>query len=380
MRPAVGPTQGARVVSNWGRGELPFDAGGDTGAIDFHRTLPGYQPTPLIDARPIAEALNLGRVWVKDESARLGMGSFKILGASWASYRAVCEWLERDPEPLLAFEELRDELSGRPRLCLVAATDGNHGHAVARVARLLGADAHILVPADMVRSRRIAIASEGACVTVVQGSYDDAVEHSSALADDRHLVVSDTSWPGYERIPGWVVDGYQTIGSEVDVQLVALGADAPDVVVAQIGVGAFAAAMIRYAKRLPGARTIGVEPTGADCVTRSIEAGRLIEVPGPHTSIMAGLNCGRASQIAWPVISAGLDSLVVIEDGSVREAMRLLARAGIVSGESGAAGLGGLMWARDRLDLRVDETVLLVCTEGATDPESYERIVGRAPA
>lgn len=214
----------------------------------------------------------------------------------------------------------------------------------------------------------------------MHGSYDDAVEHSAALADDRHLVVSDTSWPGYERIPGWVVDGYQTIGAEVDAQLASRGADAPDVVVAQIGVGAFAAAMIRYAKHVHRALTIGVEPTTADCVTQSIEAGRLVDVPGPHTSIMAGLNCGRGSQIAWPVISAGLDSLVVIEDDSAREAMRLLARAGIVSGESGAAGLGGLMWARDRLDLPTSASILLVSTEGATDPEAYERIVGRAPA
>jgi diaminopropionate ammonia-lyase len=349
----------------------------DARVLAFHRTLPGYAPTPLVEAPLIAETLGVARVWVKDESARLGMPSFKILGASWATFRAVCSLLGRVSDPGLA--ELRDALLAHGPLTLVAATDGNHGRAVARMARLLGVGAEILVPGDMVPARRQAIAGEGARVTVVQGTYDDAIARSAELADAEHLVISDTSWPGYEDIPGWVIDGYATIGAELEVQLASRDAPPPDVVAVQVGVGAFAAAMVRYAAQHPGARVIGVEPSGADCVTASIEAGRLVEVPGPHVSIMAGLNCGNASLIAWPDISRGLDTLVAIDDEPAREAMRLLAAAGVVSGESGAAGLAGLLWGRASLGLPADATILLVSTEGATDPEAYQRIVGRLP-
>lgn len=368
-----------RVVANRLAGPLPSEPLGDPGPLAFHRALPGYRPTPLIDAAAVAETLGVGRVWVKDESSRLGMPSFKILGASWATYLAVCERLALNPEPTVPLSELRAVLAAQPPLHLVAATDGNHGRAVARMARLLGIGAKILVPDDMVAARREAIASEGAEVSVVRGTYDEAITRSAELADDARLVISDTSWPGYEDIPGWVIDGYGTIGAEIDEQLAESGSARPDVVVVQIGVGAFAAAVIRWAKRRPGTQVVGVEPARADCVTASVEAGELVEVPGPHVSIMSGLNCGKPSRIAWPVISRGIDVLVTIEDEPVREAMRILAEAGLVSGESGAAGLGGLLWARKTLALPPDATVLLVSTEGATDPLAYQRIVGRVP-
>lgn len=368
-----------RVVANPLAAQLP-PAPAEAGCpLAFHRTLPGYAPTPVVEAPAVAAALGVGCVWVKDESSRLGMPSFKILGASWATYRAICRRLGRDPEPAIPLGELRDQLAAYGPLHLVAATDGNHGRAVARMARLLGVSAEILVPDDMVSARRDAIASEGAHVTVVPGSYDNAVARSAELADEAHLVISDTSWPGYEDVPGWVIDGYATIGLEVDAQLAERDAAPPNIVVAQIGVGAFAAAMVRYAKQHPATRVVGVEPANADCVTASVEAGELVEVPGPHVSIMAGLNCGNASLIAWPVISRGIDVLVTIDDEPAREAMRLLADAGVVSGESGAAGLGGLLWARETLSLPADATVLLVSTEGATDPQAYEQIVGRVP-
>jgi diaminopropionate ammonia-lyase len=368
-----------RVVRNPLAGSVPVSPEEDARPLAFHRTLQGYAPTPLVDAPTIAEALGVGRVWVKDESSRLGMPSFKILGASWATYRAACDLLGRDPEPVAALSELRDALSARGPLRLVAATDGNHGRAVARMARLLGLGADVLVPDDMVPARREAIVAEGARVTVVHGTYDDAIARSAELADDTHLVISDTSWPGYHDVPGWVIDGYATIGAELDGQIAARGETAADVLAVQIGVGAFAAAMVRYAARNPRTRVIGVEPVRADCVTASVEAGRLVEVPGPHVSIMAGLNCGNASPVAWPIVSRGIDTLVAIEDEPAREAVRLLSAAGVTAGESGAAGLAGLLWARDALQIPEGATVLLVSTEGATDTEAHGRIVGRPP-
>lgn len=367
----------ARLVHNPVATASGAPAAPDPAPRRFHASLPDYAPTPLVDAPSIAEALGVARVWVKDESSRLGMPSFKILGASWATFRALCDRLGVAPDAVDGVEDLRTRLTGSG-LELVAATDGNHGRAVARMAALLGLTAHILVPEDMVVARIASIEGEGARVTVVAGSYDDAVAASAAEADDRRLVISDTSWPGYEDVPSWVIDGYATIGLEVDEELARQGASRPDVVAAQIGVGAFASAVVRHF-RPQGSRIVGVEPTRADCAIASVEAGAIAVVPGPHDSIMAGLNCGSPSLIAWPTMLDGIDTFVAVDDDRAREAMRLLAAAGVVSGESGAAGLAGLLGHREALALAPDATVLLISTEGATDPAGYREIVGVDP-
>src|SRR5262249_32919441 len=151
-------------------------------------------------------------------------------------------------------------------------------------------------------------------------TYDEAVEASSRLADEAHLVISDTAWQGYERVPGWVIDGYATIFQEIDAQLGTLGAGQPDLGAAQMGGGALAAAGVRHYRGQGSlTRLVGVEPMRAACVLRSVEAGRLVDLPGPHDSIMAGLNCGRASPVAWPLVSAGISLYVAIPDGRAEE-------------------------------------------------------------
>src|SRR5918997_1568268 len=209
--------------------------------LAFHRRLPGYGPTPLVELPGIARRLGVGRVWLKDESARLGLPPFKILGASWAVYRRLAELLGREPA-WGTLEELRAELAPLGRLTLAAASDGNHGRAVARMAALLDYRAHILVPAGIAQARIDAIAGEGATVTVVEGSYDDAVEQAAAMADERTLVISDTSWPGYEQVPRWVVEGYSTLFNEADDQVAEQGVAPFTHAVVQVGVGALAAA------------------------------------------------------------------------------------------------------------------------------------------
>src|SRR3712207_3750343 len=137
------------------------------------------------------------------------------------------------------------------------------------MAALLDFQAHILVPAGIAQARIDAIGGERPTVTVVEGSYDDAVEQAAALADERTLVISDTSWPGYEQVPRWVIDGYSTILWEVDDEQARRGEPGPDLVAVQIGVGAFAAAVTRHYRR-PGVesspRLVGVEPTSAACL------------------------------------------------------------------------------------------------------------------
>jgi diaminopropionate ammonia-lyase len=368
----------------------------DRAPLAFHRRLPGYEETPLVDAPGIAEALGVRKVWVKDESARLGLPAFKILGASWAVYKALEERL-----PGGAFgdwetvEELKEKLEPLRPLDLVAATDGNHGRALARVAGLLGLGARIFVPEEMVGARREAIAGEGAEVVVVKGTYDEAVERSYEEAGEHSLVVSDMSWPGYERIPAWVIEGYSSMLWEIDDELERRGEAGPDLVVVQVGVGAFAAAVTRHFRvpqRSRHPKLLGVEPAGAACLLESVAAGRIVSVPGPHDSIMAGLNCGRPSLVAWPTVSRGIDVLVAVDDEPAQEAMSLTAASGIVSGETGAAGLGGLLEllrrggespdqeekARRALGVGAESRVLLFNCEGATDPDRYRELVGGA--
>jgi diaminopropionate ammonia-lyase len=375
--------------------ELP-----DRSPLRFHRRLPGYKETPLVDVPELADGLGVGKVLVKDESSRLGLPAFKALGASWAVYRALEERL-----PCGTFgdwetcEDLRERLESLRPLNLVAATDGNHGRALAWVARLLGLGARIFVPEDMVIARREAIAGEGAELIVVEGTYDDAVERSAAEEGERGLVISDMAWPGYERIPSWVIDGYSTMLWEIDDDLERRNEAGPDLVVVQIGVGAFAAAVARHFRGPQGSRhpmLLGVEPANAACMLRSVEEGHIVSVPGPHDSIMSGLNCGRPSIVAWPTVSSGIDVLLAVDDEPAREAMLLMAASGIVSGETGAAGLGGLLEllrvgspgqqekqreeARRALGVNRESRVLLFNSEGATDPDAYRKLMGGVPA
>ena len=371
------PVQGtSRVLRNRYVDRAAVSAAG-AAAPSFHPSMPAFAATPLRAAPRTAARLGVRSVHIKDESDRLGMPSFKILGASWATCRTVLAHLgvEAGDEPTLATVRESIEASGAP-LTLVAATDGNHGRGVARMAALLGVPATILVPAGTAQSRIDAIVGEGAEVRVVDGGYDHAIAASAALADSGHVVISDTSWEGYRDTPGWVIDGYSTLLGEVVHEIEAGRAPEPSVVVAQMGVGAFGAAVARAFASRPARLLVGVEPTSADCVTTSAEAGEILTIPGPQESIMAGLNCGTPSVVAWDDVLHGYDVLTTITDLAAEEAMRLLHEDGIAAGESGAAGLAGLLAHGPELGLGADDDVLLFLTEGPTDPVGYERIVG----
>lgn len=344
------------------------------GPLRLHSSMEGYAPSPLRTAPHSAERLGVGTVLVKDESSRLALPSFKILGASWAVCRALAA---RAGEQVDDFAALVRVAEGLRPLTLSAATDGNHGRAVARMARLLGLRARIYVPRNTVAARIKGITAEGASVTVIDGGYGDAVRRSAEDAGERCLVISDTSWPGYEDIPRWVVEGYETIFAEIEAALARDGLARPDVVAIPIGVGALAAAAVRHFWTAPGSRPVlvGVEPTSAACVLASVAAGELVSLSEPQDSIMAGLNCETPSIIAWPLVSAGIDVYTAIEDARVPDAMRLLAQDGVEAGETGAAGLAGMLQLAENARLDATTCVLLLATEGATDPDAYHRIV-----
>lgn len=346
--------------------------------LDFHRRLPGYEPTPLLDVPRLADQLRVANLWVKSETTRFDLPSFKMLGASWATYRALCERTVAEPAGWATVEELARLLRPLRPFTLAAATDGNHGRAVARMARWFGFSARIFVPEGTATARVEAIRQEGAEVRVVEGDYDAAVARSAEEAGERCLVVSDTSWPGYDRVPMFVIEGYSTMYWEIDDSLGSAGLGAPDVVVVPMGVGALAAATVNHwSRHQPQPLIVGVEPADAACVMASALAGGLTTVPGPHRSMMAGLNCGTPSPVAWPLVSSGVSTLVAIGDGWAEDAVRELAASGIEAGETGAAALAGLAALQESdHPLAPDATVLVLCTEGATDPLSRWRILG----
>ena len=385
-----------RTIPNTNHSERWFDqaterqldsATPDREPLAVHRRLPEYTPSPLVDLTGIANSLGLERLWLKDESSRMGLPAFKILGASWATVQALdallVERTGRPSEDWSTLGDLAGQLAPLRPLTLACATDGNHGRAVARMARWLGLSAHILVPADMAPPRVEAIRAEGARVSTVDGTYDDAVDAAAHLSAPGCLVVSDTAWPGYEEVPTWVIAGYSTIFWEVDDALAVAGEPGPDFVLVQIGVGALAAAVVRHYRRAgvdPAPRIVGVEPTRAACVMVSMEAGERVALAGPHDSIMSGLNCGVPSAVAWPLISRGIDTFLTVDDERARRAMRALAAEGVVTGECGAAGLAGLAALLEGAGATPHPTrALILSTEGATDPDAYRRIIAGGP-
>lgn len=334
------------------------------GARDFHRSLPGYAATPLTEVPPLATELGVGRVFVKDESSRLGLPAFKVLGASWAVHRALAGRTALDP------------------VTLVTATDGNHGRAVAWVARLLGQWASVFVPNGVHPAAVAAIAAEGAEVTHVTGDYDEAVRQAAAAADGPGAVlIQDTAWPGYEQIPGWIVEGYGTLCAEIDEQLAAAGAGPPDLVGIPVGVGSLAQAVVTHYRSRPAGTApalLAVEPEAASWVVPSLSRGEPVSVTTSETT-MAGLNCGTPSSLAWPILRNGLDAAVTVTDAESARAARDLATAGVSAGPCGAAPLAGLRAAlagdgagqrRAELGLSLAATVVLLSTEGsAANPQ-----------
>ena len=380
----------------------------DDDAAAFHRALPGYAPTPLVEAPALAAELGVGRLFVKDESARFDLRAFKYLGASWAGFRAVAARTgytgPATLEGLRSFLALavRDRDGGRRfgALTLITATDGNHGRAVARTARLLGLPARVYVPKGVPDAVIDRINAEGALLTVIEADYDGAVMAARADAEAEAdaeaggaraggaavgdaaapgggMLIQDTAWDGYELVPSWIVAGYETLFAEIDAQLAAAGA-APlggaraGLISVPVGVGSLAQAAVAHYRRsgLPREERpllLSVEPDTAACVLRSLTDGGLASVPTAAT-VMNGLNCGTPSSIAWPYLRDGLDAAIAVTDDDAREAVAALSSAGVTAGPSGAAGLAGLRAAlagagasSRRRDLGLGSSPLMPC-------------------
>lgn len=373
--------------------DLLFPAGPQA-ACEAHATIsawPQYGRTPLLKLPGMAKKLGCGKLLYKQESGRFGLGSFKALGGAYAVQRLltrlVTERTAQIPASADLFSGKYADVTAHVTVC--CATDGNHGKSVAWGASQLGCKSVIFVHETVTSRRAEAIAALGATVIRTAGNYDDAVRHAQQEADARGwFVVSDTSYPGYTDIPGWIMQGYSLIAEEAREQMAPM---TPTHVFLQAGVGGFAAAIMTcfaLADTETPPRFVVVEPETAACLLASAMADTVTPVLGDLETIMAGLACGEPSDIAWPAIRALSSAYLAIDDGSVRDTMKALADGvdgdqPVVAGESGAAGLAGLREIMTRpdlataLDLSDDSIVLVIGTEGATDPAMYREIVGR---
>ena len=317
----------------------------------FHESLDDYEPTRTVDLPELAAELGVGRVIAKDESQRLGLPSFKGLGASWAVHKVV--------------DGADDTLS------LVTATDGNHGRAVAHFARRFGHRAEIYVPAGVREPAMVAIEEEGAQLVQLDTSYEVAVQRAAvAAAEQDRVLVQDAGWPGYTKIPQDIVDGYDTLFTEIDEQV-----SQADLVVVPTGVGSLLhAALAHYRGAGTDTRVIAVQPDVAANLAPSFAEDRPVTIKTGET-IMAGLNTHAPSWLSWPLIRATLDGVAHVNDPDAVRAARDLARLGVDAGPCGAAALAGLRHvaqdpdAMRHLGLGPDSTVVLLITEGtATNP------------
>lgn len=397
--------EGIEVVFQEERGgEVPEYLSLEAGraARRFHMTMEGYQATPLVELKHLAGHLGLKGIYIKDESKRFGLNAFKALGGVYAVARYLGQRLGLKPEELdfaaLKSREVRDQVG---EITFITATDGNHGRAVAWAAQQLGQKAEVYLPQGSAAIRVEAIRETGARAYVTDMNYDDTVRLARKRAEEMGWpMMQDTAWEGYTQVPQWITQGYTTLVSEALDQMALKGAAGPTHVFLQAGVGALAASVLGYlVKAMPQARPKGilVEPARAACFFKSASLGdgKPHVVGGDLKTSMAGLACGEPSPLAWPIIRDFCSAYFSCDEFVTARGMRILGNpAGddsrIISGESGAVGLGLLSLLmespamaphKDKLGLTRDSRVLIISSEGDTDPENYRRVVwdGKEP-
>ncbi|MCJ8054656.1 diaminopropionate ammonia-lyase [Shinella curvata] len=346
--------------------------------------------TPLVPLPEIAELTGVAGVYMKDEGQRLGLGSFKALGGAYAVMTIFKRLLEQKLDQTVSVGQLLSPTARKfaPGVTFCCATDGNHGKSVAAGARILGCRSVIFIHDGVTQARADAIGADE--VVRVEGNYDFSVEEAERVSREKGWqLVSDTSWPGYEQIPSIVSQGYTILAHEALIQMEQLSVQSPTHVFLQAGVGGFASSIAVNLGENIGHKnltTIIVEPDRAACLLVSAQNGKLSAFEPGEATIMAMLECYTPSLVAWRILDAVASAFMTVSEDDARDAMRRLANRDdpIVAGESGAAGLAGLLRvagdpeACTKLGLDRNSRILLINTEGATDPASYESIVGTA--
>jgi diaminopropionate ammonia-lyase len=362
----------------------------------FHRQIPGFRMSPLVALPNLAHLFKVSGLWVKNESVRLQLNSFKVLGGAYAIYKFLLKRLGKEFEKL-SYEELISPATKNilGKITFVTATDGNHGRGVAWAAEKLGHESIVYVHKETSQPRIEAIRSYGATVIIVEGNYDDAVRLAAIEAEKNDwVVISDTSWENYTEIPTWIMQGYTTMMAEAQEQFSGQGLTKPTHLFIQAGVGALAASVIGYYHSLFGKNSpkcIVVEPENANCLYRSIKNGdgKPHSIDGNLSTIMAGLACGEPSPIAWNILKNFSSAFISCPDFIAAKGMRIYATPlrgdpFVLSGESGGVTLGAFVTVmcepsleplKEFLQIDENSEILFVNTEGNTDPVQFRQII-----
>ncbi|MBV1911227.1 MAG: diaminopropionate ammonia-lyase [Kangiellaceae bacterium] len=355
----------------------------------FHQSLPNYKPTPLIKLKSLSAKLGLSDILVKDESQRFELNAFKMLGASFAIASYLAKYLHLE-QTYFTYEQIIKRRNEYQDIIFATATDGNHGRAVAWSAKLFGCHSRIFMPKGSSDVRLNAIKKYTTEAEITEMNYDLTVNYVAQRSKDNNWqLIQDTAWPGYTEIPNNIMRGYFSLLSEFELQSKGLW---PTHVFLQAGVGSMAAAITEYlvAHEKPTPSIILIEPINAPCFYESIKINDGLAHPfGDLKTIMAGLACGVPSMSAWETLSQHCSAFLVCEDEITMDGMRRYANPVdsdqmIISGESGAVSLGCLESIMSKpehseikraLGLNNRSPVLLLSTEGDTDPDFYAKTI-----
>ena len=361
---------------------------------EFHKGFDEYSVTPLHNLEGLANRCGVKNIFLKDESYRFGLNAFKVLGGAYAVGHYLADKLKMDISEV-SFEYLRSaEVKEKlGEITFVTATDGNHGRGVAWAANQLGQKSVVYMPRGSSIVRLNNIRKEGSDASIIDGNYEDAVALSDEMAKKHGwIVIQDTAWEGYEEIPTWIMQGYGTLIYEAIEQLEEYGIDKPTHVFLQAGVGSFAGTILGYLVDKFGEErpiTVVVEPDDANCLYLSSLSGKREIVQGDMPTIMAGLACGAPNTVSYEILKDYADGYLSCPDYTAARGIRILAAPikgdpQVISGESGAVGAGVITLLMEREEykdikrgLKLDENsvVLLISTEGDTDPRKYRDIV-----
>jgi diaminopropionate ammonia-lyase len=318
------------------------------------------RPTPLLDLPGLAGDLGVGALFIKDERNRMGLGSFKALGAAYAIAKRAGQSLRKGEAA-----NLETALEGVTFAC---ASAGNHGLSLAAGAPLYGAKAVVFVSETVPEAFAVRLRHRGAQVVRAGATYEDSMEAAQKqAAEEGWILLPDSTWPGMTDAGRDVMEGYLIMGNEIARQIPA----PPTHVVLQAGVGGLAAACAVSARATWGrdVTIVVVEPEDAPALKASMEAGRPVTAPGP-VSIMGRLDCKEPSHLALKYLAREADVFVTISDAEAAETVAWLAGHGLATTASGAAGIAALHHAgalRDALKLTGKSRVLCYLSEGPED-------------
>ncbi len=358
-----------------------FPEGHTENAFESITQWPDYKQTALISLDDFAKQMGVKKIFYKDESTRLNLGAFKALGGAYAVQHIL--------EARKAAGDGVNNADGS-QLTVCTATDGNHGRSVSWGAQQNNIPCHIFIHAGVSEGRAKILAANGATVHRVEGNYDDSIAACIKMADENGWqIVSDTSWEGYREIPTQIMAGYTVLAAEIIEQLEELKETLTHIIL-PAGCGGMAGALVGYfwkhwREDLP--EVIIMESTMSDCVLQSMQSDKILLVEIVDETLMGGLSCGEVSELAWPILRYGASHVLTVGDEGVKPMMRYLAksegeRPNIVGGECSASGLITLKTFVDNPELaksaniNENSVILMLGTEGDTDPEMYKEIVG----